>query len=492
MPDPAWLAATLLLGGSVAAQDCGLVAPAFCETFESGPAPLADRGRGGELSRTRFSATRYLPSLSTAGGIPMWVRDVRLGQLAGESPCRDGLPGELDVLRDTLVCEPSATIGSRHLVTATGAQNYGVNAYRIRQPFDFAQRTGRIAFDLDLASWMLLGYSSIVISDEPAPSPNWDINGRGPNPRNGLILVFADRNNYGTFATVDVHEVRGFATVASHTGLIDFPWVPATRGKLNHVEVRLSQQRVEIDLSPPSDDGLVFPPPAANARVDFASPLPFTRAHMALLSHNHATWKYSQGEATQPLRSWNATWDNIGFDGPVIQRTREYEIAHAGTRSEMRDTWIDDEEIEHELRLTGSTTAYLVPNDPALLGDPLVFRDVSLAHAVRARLVLTGYYQNWNEGGQIGADAHLIYSLNGHPRHERPFSAEERAMIANEPGQGGGVNHVIELPLSELVDGDNSIRFSTRALASGYPNAVTNLDLLIDFDPQRVFADSFE
>ena len=42
---------------------CGLAYPAFCETFESGPAPLQDRGRGNELSRARFSTTRYTPSL---------------------------------------------------------------------------------------------------------------------------------------------------------------------------------------------------------------------------------------------------------------------------------------------------------------------------------------------------------------------------------------------------------------------------------------------
>ena len=68
----------LVIPAAAFAEGCGLAAPAFCETFESGPAPLADRGRGNELSRTRFSATRYAPSLSTGDGVTLWVWESEL------------------------------------------------------------------------------------------------------------------------------------------------------------------------------------------------------------------------------------------------------------------------------------------------------------------------------------------------------------------------------------------------------------------------------
>ena len=64
--------------------------------------------------------------------------------------------------------------------------------------------------------------------------------------------------------------------------------------------------------------------------------------------------------------------------------------------------------------------------------------------------------------------------------------------MLDEPGQTGGYNHSIDIPLAELRDGDNTVRFSTSHIGSGYPNAVVNLDLLIDFDLQQVFGDSFE
>src|SRR5690606_1379744 len=72
---------------------CGLAYPAFCEAFESGPAPLQDRGRGNELSRARFSTPRYTPSLSTRDGRTFWAWQGELGMMDGEADtCRSGLP----------------------------------------------------------------------------------------------------------------------------------------------------------------------------------------------------------------------------------------------------------------------------------------------------------------------------------------------------------------------------------------------------------------
>lgn len=55
-----------------------------------------------------------------------------------------------------------------------------------------------------------------------------------------------------------------------------------------------------------------------------------------------------------------------------------------------------------------------------------------------------------------------------------------------------GYTRVIDLPLSELASGDTTIRFSTKNISSGCPNAVLNLDLRVDFDLGRLFLDSFE
>jgi hypothetical protein len=475
------LAATAAPAGDA---DCGLAQPAFCETFESGPAPLDDRGRGHELSRRRFSLTRYEPSLSTGNGQAFWVWEAELGQMDGEPEvCRDDLPPLLLPVIDTWVCEPSATIGSRYLLSAVGAQNYGSNAIRLRQPFDFAGRTGRIAFDADLADNFLLGYHSVVVSADPSPAPSWDLNGRGPNPRTGVMLVFAG-------AGVDVHQVEDYAA----TELAGDPGsVPAVRGRLVHVEIRLSQQQVEVLTSEPSPDGLAFGPLVSRRTVVFPRPLEFTRGYVALLGHNHATWKYAMtfGNLPRPIRSWNTYWDNIGFDGPALDGTREYEIADAAVVSTESTTDPFPPGMQTTIVHTGMSLGYVIPNDSAQLSAPLTFRSVSLAHATRARLVFNGYYQGYNEDGIRNGTGRLLYQINDAPLHVRAFTPGEVAML-DTPGQTGGYNHAIDLPLSELHEGDNQVRFATAHIGSGYPNAVTNLDLLIDFDPQRVFADSFE
>jgi len=466
------------------AGPCGLDAPAFCETFESGPAPAWDRGRGDELSRRRFSATRYAPSLSTGDGVTFWVWEGEFGRFAEEPPpCRADVSGLLPVTRDTLVCDPSPPIASHYLMTAVGSQNYGSNAYRIRQPFDFAGRTGTIVFDTDLAANFLLGYSSIVISEDPSPAPSWDINGRGPNPRNGIVVVFMGNG-------ADVYGVRDYAMTTLDDTSVD---IPRQRGHLCRVQVRLSQQRLEVLTSEPSADGVAFGPLESRRIVDFATPLPFTRAYVSLLAHNHATWKYgiTYGGLSDPLRSWNTYWDNIGFDGTVIASTREYEVPAAEVPSSR--TTVDEYPagVFHTVVHAGLSLGYVIPDGPASMSEPLVFQGVSLAHATRARLVFNGYYQGYDIDGIRLGTGRLRYQLNAHAIHERAFTPGEVAML-DTPGQTGGYNHAIDIPLAELADGDNAVRFSTLNISSGYPNAVTNLDLLLDLDPEFLFGDGFD
>ncbi len=478
------LAISALNSGLAHAAGCGLNQPAFCETFEQGPAPLSDRGRGVELSRTRFSATRYAPSLSTGDGVTFWVWEAEFGLLSDEPPpCRSDVVGFLLPTRDTLICDPSAHLGSHYLFTAVGSQNYGTNAYRIRQPFDFAGRTGKITFDTDLGTNFLLGYSSVVISEDPSPIPSWDVNGRGPNPRNGVMIVFLGND-------AQIYDVRDYA-MSTLPGTASS--LPQQRGRLTHVELRLSQQQLEVLTSEPSDDGVNFSPLASRRTVVFPQPLTFSRAYFSLLAHNHATWKYAitYANAPRPMRSWNTYWDNVGFDGPSIRSTREYEIPHASVPSSR--TTVDEHPagVFTTVVHPGLSLGYVIPDGAAAMSAPLTFSGVSLEHATRARLVFNGYYQGYDIDGIRLGTGRLRYQLNNNTIHVRAFTAGETAMI-DTPGQTGGYNHSIDIPLSELVDGNNGVRFSTLNISSGYPNAVTNLDLLIDFDPDFLFANGFE
>ncbi len=466
------------------AQTCGLAQTAFCETFESGPAALQDRGRGGELSRSRFSASRYAPSLSTGDGITFWAWEAELGMMAGEpASCRSDVVGFLLPSRDTLICDPTANIASRYLLTAVGSQNYGSNAYRIRQPFDFAGRTGTITFDADLATNFLLGYLSVAITADPSATPAWDINGRGPNPRDGVMVVLVSND-------AQVHDVRDYAATIIPG---EASGMSSQRGHLTRVQLRLSQQQLEVLTSEPSNDGINFPNLVSRRTVNFSTPLDFSRGYVSLLGQNHATWKYAItfGGLPRPMRSWNVYWDNIGFDGPALTSTREYEIPDAGIPSSK--TVIDEYPagVFHTTVHQGHSLGYVIPNGAATMSAPLTFTGVQLAGATRARLVFNGYYQGYDIDGIRLGTGRLRYQLNNNPIHVRAFTPGEVAML-DTPGQTGGYNHSIDVPISELVEGNNAVRFSTLNISSGYPNAVTNLDLLIDFDLGVLFSNSFE
>ena len=139
-------------------------------------------GRAGELDPARWSAVRSAGIDTAFGG---GIGKAELPQ------CRPGLTGAL-VLPDgdTVICDPTATIPTRHLLTATAAQNYGLNTYRIRQPFDFAGRTGTIKLDVDLTNGGLHGWPAIAIAEDPSPTPSFDFPERGSGPRNGFEIEF--------------------------------------------------------------------------------------------------------------------------------------------------------------------------------------------------------------------------------------------------------------------------------------------------------------
>src|SRR6185436_21145401 len=103
-----------------------------CDTFD---APSTHGGRAAEIDRGRFSVNR-------SEGCDM-DKPTPIGPATIQS-CRAGLSSPVLPPNDFLVCDPSSTVPSPHLVMAAAEQNYGNATLRIRQPFDFAGRTGKI------------------------------------------------------------------------------------------------------------------------------------------------------------------------------------------------------------------------------------------------------------------------------------------------------------------------------------------------------------
>ena len=453
-------------GDGMGGAGCGLEAAAFCETFD---APAAHTGRAGELDIGKWSASRGEPQLPTGNGVVFGVGPATL------PACRDGLPAKVFPDQDALICDSNATIKSNHLLVAVGAQNYGQNSYRIRQPFDFTARTGVVVFDAE--PYMinsLIGWISVEITEDPTPIPSYSIGNPNQNnnegaavPRSALEVQFNNKCDSGGkpgFKVGLIDVLQNYKDTTHMAG--DAPCVPAAAGQINHFELKVSQSRVEVWATEPSADGKTF---GALQLIDSADvSLPFTRGYVQITTHNHAAIKYSAEPtfgADKPLDAWLARWDNVGFDGPVFSDWREYEIADSLVPG--KDGW----DIAGPVMSVGYTVA------DAAMGpsSTLHFKDVDLTGMSKARLALAAWYNT----GQGAPDSFLLrYRLNGGTWHDRPLSAGEIAVLSNGHQQGA-IAQVMDVPVGELVAGDNALEFVTVNVPQNYPPAVSSVDLVL-------------
>ena len=72
----------------------------------------------------------------------------------------------------------------------------------------------------------------------------------------------------------------------------------------------------------------------------------------------------------------------------------------------------------------------------------------------------------------------LRYRLNGGMWRDRPVNAEEIATLTGGNNQGA-IAQTIDLTMSDLVRGDNTLEFVTSNVPQNYPPAVANVDLVL-------------
>lgn len=428
---------------------CGLDAAAFCDTFD---APAGADTRAGELDPKKWSAAR----MCNIGGPTSDDEAVAIG-LATTGACRADLPARVPVDRDTLICDGNDAIQSNHLLVAAAAQNYGQNSYRARQPFDFAGRTGTIVFDAEGHNVGNHGWISVEVTEDPTPAPSFTFQQNlenGSVPKNGIEVQLYHNCFGGNVGVSDIIVYDDFAQTAVFS--VGESCVPAVQGKLNHFEVRLSEQRVEVYATAPSDDGKQFGELVLIASADIA--LPFSRGYVHFTTHNHATLKYSD----DTMDAWVARWDNLGFDGPAITGAfREYEALDALTTTMSGKTNVG-------YRLAD------VADGPA---QTIVIRDVDVQGATSARIAL----QNWSfheAGSPAPTDFVLNYRLNGGAWHARPLTESELRMMTDLPNAGTR-SVMLDVDVAELVGGENHLELTTTNAPMQWPPVALNIDLIL-------------
>ena len=427
---------------------CGLEAPAFCEKFDT-PQP---GGRGGDLDEAVWSYARYghpgTQSFFLRGPFSTNDEQAFPSKFCG-APFANILPGQ-----DVKFCEGMGVDGlpsSQLNEVLDDEGDFGFNSMRIRQPFDFTAREGKIVLDVDAkVNPRNLGHGwwvEVWITEDPVPMPYHNAPTVSSFPRSGVgfALQFGadcpesdtDWNNALETVTVTkdyqiLHSIPFWEFEQDQTGRC----FRCADEALNHLEFRVTQDRLEFWASDYDD------PASLKLRTTVSGlDLPFSRGYVHLQHAAYNAPKDGNVTAAQTFR-----WDNVGFDGPTYPTPRAYEVP--------------DNDQEHAGRIR---TAYLL-----MAGETQSFT----LPAVDTQSALGATFNF----GLFAADQQTLqYRLNGGEWHD--------FLINAATGFEGTGKRTFSTPvaLDELVQGDNTLDVKMKDLKSD--EMIGNIDLTIEAMP---------
>src|SRR5579859_878472 len=413
------LAATLVLSSvpsvsSAQSVACRIPNAAFCDTFDA-PSPNGANTRSGDLDGVVWGVSR-----STSDDNPSQGDDFNWNASQMD---RCGTFVTVASPRDVQICNGQLI----ESVNDGGAVT--VLAMYPRQPFDFAGRTGIVAFDVGNdtegphAAW-----PEFVLTDQPVPAPHDDAAGVSDFARNsfGVSLAQPCGNGWSVdkmFITSNYSfALQGFA----QTGCVT---KPSFFGQTNHVEIRISPTHQEVWAT---DAGSTTVKQLATADI----PLPLTRGLAWMEDVHYNGDKFgNQGNHT-------FAWDNFGFDGPVLPRDLGFDVLDATGNS-----------------TAGGSLGYLVRPDGLTLSIASVRR---VENAAAALLEFT-WWPHIQASIGVSLNGHAVHTVNWPYGGAETFKAQTLA---------------IPIPLNELRDGTNQVAFSTNDTGQGGVS-VANIDLIL-------------
>lgn len=309
--------------GTYHSAACGMqtnISPvAFCETFDQ---PSQVTNRSGQMNGSLWMVARSGADNQGQMSYDTWGTSTidACGSLQPAQP--DG--------SDILVCNGQL----RESTNDDG--NVTTLAMSPRQAFDFNGRTGTIAFDVTNDTTGSSGvWPEIWLSDQSIPGPEL-FGGIQLLPRNGIGLRFngAFQPNQGGVSPNCPNDsnnrwVIGSISLVQNYTSTDVNWFDGnaklqpmgcviasdgSSGKMNHIELRVSQNQIEVWATDAGSPNLIEIAVLSNLS------LPFTRGYIALTdNHNSANLSHT------------FAWDNVAFDGPVVKRDLGFDVLDALT-----------------------------------------------------------------------------------------------------------------------------------------------------------------
>jgi hypothetical protein len=340
-----------------------------------------------------------------------------------------------------------------------------------KQPFDWAGRTGTVAFDVSNdtqgshAAW-----PEFWISDTPVPAPFSHFNSWISLPKNGLGIRFAANGEIGSqgtcpsgknldkrrftldsaivirdYAYEDVGALGlGYAYPAGGTGmkvnLLDCVIMsPGPNGALNHVEIKVAQNLLEVWASDAGSTVLRKIATITNPNLSFTRGLIWLQDAHYNASKGACPPQYSGNPVCQTEHTF--TWDNVAFDGPFTYRDFSYDALDNSTTPDSSGL------IDLAKTATpNQMTTWNVLNMPA---NPQ-------AASVRVLFNWKTYFGN--------VPGNIIVKVNGHGHTvPYPYPANDTFNPGDRTsfGVGGWRTYPLTIPITDLVAGTNVVEIGT-------------------------------
>lgn len=439
-------------GGNYGPVDpsCSLPDAAFCDAF----AEKSPGGRAGDLDDAKWSFARLGFGCTNAFAFPASPLNV-CGVWNTVDP--GGPDSAFCVNEDN---DPRWTEGFNDNTS------YNYLEARIRQPFDFAGRTGTLQWEADARTSGSHGWwVETWITEEPVPGANLHDN-QLVSSANAIGIVLAlncgqSAAGAGTSGSGKVGVERIILVKDYQVTDVYDPFsgpnannrcVTTEQGELNKFQFKLSENRIEVFATNVGGTELI---PLAEADMD----LGFSRGYVHL---SHVHYNAHKAEVT-PYQSYQ--WARVAFDGPVLATPRAYQIADPLSKVSVDATCATNEVFRISYGLSEQKLYDLGagPDSPI----PLAFADVDVTNATGARLTFNTTY--------VSAGDKLSFRFNGKTWHEYVVPA------INTTWERQGFS--IPVPVEDLVPGQNTLELGTNTASFAMPpNSmhVANIDLEID------------
>jgi hypothetical protein len=403
-------------GGTGVADQCQLMQIAFCDTFQE----IVGGGREGDLDPAKWSFTRASQNNNPAQGLinnylPFNAEFCMTHQIM--------IPDQ-----DSFICGQQFGESNHWMEGMDDGGQYVMNSNRIRQPFDFAGRTGNVVWSVDAKTEGSHSFwTEVWISDEPVQGPHLDHPGTHMYPRNGMMLLFdADWCGPTNQTANALREIVSFTNYQPTTYTVRSPCFSTQDDHANHFQMKVSQNHVDLWASDAGGGNF-----RQIASVNVA--LSFTRGY---LSFQHAQYNAAKFNSTNTM---TYHWHAIGFDGPVLPLDRGYEVPDALQRRS---------DATYNL-------GYQTPTGTFSLGN------VDLSNVKTAYLTYDVYW--------FASNRTMTATING---------ANRNAPDPNADGANGYAWRYIVQPvaLSDLHNGTNTVSFKPTNCSDQCPT-VANIDL---------------